>query len=288
MRVGRVIKRIAVSLVERVFPYGHGPAPRAPALRPDDVMLVSYPRSGSTWVRAILAGLMYPAVRLEGLRDLNRLVPDIYFGLPPLVRYSAPRIVKTHQPFAFRHEHARAELYRRNIYVARHPVDVARSFFDFQRRFFAGAEVSMARFVERFVNGAVPGNSSWQEHVLSWKSAQNGREVLFVRFEDLRAEAGAQVARLGRFLGREVSDERIEAILQQTSQAEMVRLDKARPLVQEDYEFVRRPGRARGDDTTMTDELKRLIWDRSRIAMDLLGYGPEPPHDPATRHDDAR
>lgn len=40
-------------------------------LNPSDVFLVSYPRSGNTWARAIIANILYPNESLDALNVLS-------------------------------------------------------------------------------------------------------------------------------------------------------------------------------------------------------------------------
>ena len=51
---------------------------QAPQIYPDDVMIVSYPRSGNTWVRVLLANLISDSAEPVDLVELEDLVPDIH------------------------------------------------------------------------------------------------------------------------------------------------------------------------------------------------------------------
>ncbi|HEX4589745.1 MAG TPA: hypothetical protein VH120_07440, partial [Gemmataceae bacterium] len=48
---------------------------------PDDVYLASYPRSGNTWLRAVVAEIMFGSSGAN-IADLDRYVPDIYVPQP--------------------------------------------------------------------------------------------------------------------------------------------------------------------------------------------------------------
>ena len=256
----------------RIFHCGSGSTPRGPSLQKNDVVLVSYPRSGNTWVRAILAYLFYPEDRIRSLQSLNRLVPDIYFGIPRMVRYCQPRVIKTHQPFGFRHESSNNSLYHQNIYVVRHPFAVVSSFFHFQLNFWKYPETSLERFVQKFVNGTIEGNSSWQEHVLSWKAVEDERKILFLRYEDLLENQGREIGRIADFLGQNTSAERINMICKKTSRTSMIKLQKKGPLVEKGYDLVRKAGSTWPSENELTQTTKDIIWHRSKIAMELFGY----------------
>jgi len=66
-----------------------------PKLKTDDVFLVYYPRSGNTWVKTIVAHILYPHVRIYSLKNLARLVPEIP-EIDSDNKYSNPRVIKTH------------------------------------------------------------------------------------------------------------------------------------------------------------------------------------------------
>ena len=56
----------------------HAPGTRTPTIqiRPDDVFIVSYPKSGNTWVRFILANLLAPGERIT-FRNIDNYVADV-------------------------------------------------------------------------------------------------------------------------------------------------------------------------------------------------------------------
>ena len=95
----------------------------------DDTFLVSYPKSGNTWVRFLLANLLYPNEAV-GFANINRLLPAP--GVSPrrfLKSLPRPRILKSHEPFDVR--------FRKVIYLVRDPRDVAVSeyHFDLKKRY---------------------------------------------------------------------------------------------------------------------------------------------------------
>jgi hypothetical protein len=74
-------------------------AGRALHALPDDMFLVSYPKSGNTWTRFLLGNLMNPD---EGITFANveSKVPDIYAkSRKALKKLPHPRLIKSHECF---------------------------------------------------------------------------------------------------------------------------------------------------------------------------------------------
>ncbi len=146
-------------------------------------MLVSYPRSGNTWMRFVLAALIRPDEDASFL-SIKSVVPDVYEATHrELRRLPRPRVIKSHEPYTAG--------YRRALYLVRDPRDVAVSYYHLQLRDRdIGPETSIEAFVERFVEGRVGAFGSWDAHVDGWLAARNsGAAVLVVRYEDLLADA---------------------------------------------------------------------------------------------------
>src|SRR5580700_5193940 len=102
-------------------------ADRNLAVYPDDTFVVSYPRSGNTWTRFLIASLVFPS-EVVTFTNIDRMIPDTSSqSNRALKRTPRPRIIKSHQYFDPR--------YRRVIYIVRDPRDVALSYYDFQRKY---------------------------------------------------------------------------------------------------------------------------------------------------------
>src|SRR5437868_10954354 len=91
---------------------------------PDDVFIVSFPRSGNTWTRFLVGNLISQNEPISFVNVESR-IPDIYLhSQESLCRMSRPRVLKSHEPFDPR--------YKKVIYVVRDPRDVAVSRYHFR------------------------------------------------------------------------------------------------------------------------------------------------------------
>jgi sulfotransferase family protein len=190
---------------------------------PDDTFLVSYPRSGNTWTRFLIANLVYPNEMVSFL-NIERLIPDTASqSNRALKRTSRPRIIKTHQYFDHR--------YPKTIYIVRDPRDVALSYYDFQRKYRQIADgYPIEQYVDDFVRGRLGSEDwgTWGENVASWVYTRRWRnDFLLLRYEDMMQDTTRELASIGRFLGMAPDPARLERAVSLSSADRMRALEKA-------------------------------------------------------------
>ena len=163
------------------------------ALRRRDVLLVSYPRSGSTLIRFVLehyARLLARDDRPVGFAELNAGQPEL--GVSDLwtpSRPGLPRVVKTHRPYSALLARSRAVL------VVRRPLDTVASYHTYWTSRVGAAEVEASEFLRDSRRGL----PRWILHTVSWQS----RVDLVVPYEALRADPALAVADVLRIGGHE-------------------------------------------------------------------------------------
>jgi hypothetical protein len=175
------------------------------------VWVVSYPKSGNTWVRFLVCNLAFGLQ--ESAAALNTLAPDIHelsaIPEPP----TALAFLKTHFPFSPQlplAQHTAAALY-----VVRDPADVMLSNFHYSMRSGTSTagdrggdnDATRGRYVDQYL--AARGDprwidsriGTWDEHVRSWLGVEHPFPVLPIRYEDLLADGQQGAQRIGSFLG---------------------------------------------------------------------------------------
>ena len=160
----------------------------------DDVWIVSYPKSGNTWTRFLIANLTSNGAPVDW-SNIERRVPDIYYGRDTQYRsLPRPRYFKSHE--AYRPE------YRRVVFIVRDPRDVAVSYFHFVKKLRQlPMEATMDDFMETFIAGKIDPYGSWGENVGSWLGARRGsKDFIVVRYEDLMENTELQLARIAEML----------------------------------------------------------------------------------------
>lgn len=189
---------------------------------PDDTFVVSYPRSGNTWTRFLIANLVYPNESVSFL-NIEKLIPDTSSQSSlALKRTPRPRIIKTHCYFDHR--------YRKTIYVVRDPRDVVLSNYDFQRKYRQiEDQYPLDRYVDDFVCGRLVSADwgTWRENVASWVYTRGQKkDFLLVRYEDLLDDTVAELGRIAHFLGADASDSNLRRAVELSSADRMRKLEK--------------------------------------------------------------
>jgi hypothetical protein len=174
--------------------------------------IASYPKSGNTWTRALLAQYALDR-RIASLEELEREAPDLTnltnAGQLPSTAGDRPLFIKTHflpdvsllGEFADSTAHA--------IYLVRDPRDVIRS----AARHLNIDESKYQQFAEQFLacegvpDWVLAGWGTWPQSLAAWTSAERVASVfprarlLVLRYEDLWADTVSTLRRIVAFLG---------------------------------------------------------------------------------------
>jgi len=190
------------------------------ALRPGDVWLASFPRTGNTWVRTLLANLISLS-ELTGREVDHHYVRDTMPSLgssnllEPWPFKALPRFIKTHQryrPVLFAVPH-------KTVYVLRDPRDVMVSYFHFrQSRKSHPYQGSFAEFIRdphHGLRGCVQHYCSWSPHI-----------TYLVRYEELLNDTRAELQEMLTALGITVSDELVQQAVARSSFRRMQQIEQ--------------------------------------------------------------
>ena len=179
-----------------------------PALRGGDVLLTSFPRSGSTLVRFVV---VHYALGLAGDRStvtfdrLNRQAPEL--GASGLGRGTlddrVPRLVKTHRPYSPALARPRA------LHLVRSPLDALASYHRYWTGRVGGADVGSSEFLRDRRRGL----PRWILHTQSWRSRADGT----LSYADLRKDPGRTIADAFGALGVEIDRDEMARAAERSS-----------------------------------------------------------------------
>jgi len=175
-----------------------------PPIFPQDCMIVSYPRSGNTWVRFLLANLIANAEQPLNFAQMENLVPDIHeVNKWDQLRAKPPgRLIKSHMPYD--------PAYKKLIYIVRDGRDVAVSHYHYHC-----PHNFQASFLQFLQTDVWPG--PWHRHVSSWLDHADQPAFLLIRYEDLLTKPIDQLKRMAEFLALPSDDHRLRQAVENCS-----------------------------------------------------------------------
>ncbi len=198
------------------------PAGRSLTVFPDDLFLVSYPRSGNTWTRFLIGNLIYDSEPIT-FANVESRIPEIYlFPDWKLRSLSRPRVLKSHEYFDPR--------YQRTIYIVRDPRDVAVSAYHYSiKRRTIPEDQPISAFIPGFVKGDFFVDwATWGEHVASWHSTRSHKsDFLLLRYEDMLEDPVRELTKVCSLLNIEPDPARLKRAVELSSARRMRELEQA-------------------------------------------------------------
>ena len=234
----------------------------------DDTFLVSYPRSGNTWLRFLMAGLLWNGE--VSFPSVYNLVPDIHDRSDADLRLAPfPRFLKSHSSLNVR--------YPRVVYLVRDGRDAAVSLYHLRRR--RGATYpSFSNFLDKWLKGQIGTVGPWHTHVLGWLAQREERPFLLISYEDMRDDTGRELARIVEFAQLQVGAVDIARALQVGEFSRMREAEKKhRPhLSGPSNQFEVRKGVSGDWRNYFSAADLDYFWELAGPAMSAAGYQHQP------------
>ncbi|GMI87571.1 sulfotransferase 202E1 [Hibiscus trionum] len=166
-----------------------------------DILLVTTPKSGTTWLKAIVFALMN-RFRYNDYTDDNK-------STTTLCSQRTLTIFGTHLPLVSLPDSVKNSPCKL-VYLCRNPKDTFVSLWHFSNKLRSKGKdmgtLSLTDCFDQFTRGVSVYGPYW-DHVLGyWKASfENPERVLFLKYEEMKQQPKVELMKLARFLGRPFS-----------------------------------------------------------------------------------
>lgn len=192
--------------------------------REDDILIATFPKAGTTWTQEIVDLIMLNGDVEKSMRapcfvkvpfiDLNP--KPMLSGVDAANAMKSPRLLKTHLPIQL----VPPSFWEKNvkvIYVARNAKDCMVSYFHFQRMNKTLPDPgTWNEYFSTFLAENVAWGS-WFDHVIGWWKVKDKHQILYVFYEDMIEDPRREIRKISTFLGKELTEEVVDAIQHHTS-----------------------------------------------------------------------
>jgi len=202
---------------------------QVPNPRDSDIYLISYPKSGNTWMRYLMAYATWPELVDIDLVEMASYIPSFQLehDTAMMIEPASPcnqlkhRIIKEHNAY----DKLTQQNVKRAIYLVRDGRDAIVSYWHFcnQRD---QTVIPLSNFIEI---SAKPEHSfgSWKDHVMGWTNAQLDAKLI-IRYEDLLKNPGLWLRKSLEFAEIETSDSVIRQAVNRASFDSMKKLEQTK------------------------------------------------------------
>ncbi|KAI3682362.1 hypothetical protein L1987_82299 [Smallanthus sonchifolius] len=189
--------------------------------RPTDIYLATLPKSGTTWLKALVFSLvnrnLYKNNRLSThpllVSNPHNCLPfieiEVFRNTPTYVDPHSLRLFATHIPYTSLPQSI-LDSGCRLVYLCRNPKDVLVSMFHFANKLRDKSRglMTFEEAFELFSRGVMPTGPYW-DHVKGYHkvSLEYPKNVLFLTYEDMNINTMNNVKRLAKFLGYPFTEE---------------------------------------------------------------------------------
>lgn len=241
-------------------------------VRDDDVWVCSFPKTGTTWTQEMIwciandldferakvpLNLRFPFIEFSALFDYTAVAPyqpeikndpTTTDSVNYVKNQTSPRFIKCHLPFRLLPRQIRTgEKKPQIIYVCRNPKDTCVSYFH-HCKLIEGYLGDFNNFCRLFLGNKLSYAPYW-DHLVEYWNKRNEPNVLFLKYEDMKADLSAVIKKSAAFLNKSISNVQMKLLLEHLSFASM----KSNPAVNFEHviENIKKRRQVEGNDQFM-------------------------------------
>lgn len=179
-----------------------------------EFFLISFPKSGNTWVRFLLANLLKEENEEITLKNIGNYVPDIYVAdqrenvsnKNSLFNSLTFKFLKTHDPYY--------KIYKdkKVIYIVRDGRDALNSYY-----YYLQSRTQEKISLKDLILGKKGGEYGiWSSHVIGWLEGKCEKKLI-VKYEDILKDAYSEVKKFLSFVSIELDENKIKSAILNSS-----------------------------------------------------------------------
>lgn len=185
----------------------------------EDIFLVSFPKSGNTWFRFLVANALkfhYQVDREVNFFSIHDIIPDIYISKNispsgPFGIQSLPRFIKSHDPYN--------PFYYRAVVLVRNPEKVMLSYYAHLRNY---NKIPESMTLSEMIAHHKYGIEAWNTHTRSWiDKTRDGHIIQIFQYEKLLENTTEQLSRFFDLVGLKLSQETLQQAIGASSKRSM-------------------------------------------------------------------
>lgn len=248
--------------IYRDFKHGTLGRPYLP-VRATDCFLVSFPRSGNTWMRYMLLHALKPGGQWE-LPSIEQTMPIV--DRPDLKRLLHRR--STDEPYRLFKSHDALTPYffqGRVVYIVRDGRDAVSSYYHY-RVHMNQMKLTWPDYLRRSLAGRYR-YGAWRDHVRGWLAHRDNPAMRVLRYEQMLESPKTALKSVIEHFGLAASDQAIAAAVEQSS-VQRVSEGFAKVASQQDRQFTGGTGGGAGKWRAKFSEQEATLFEQS--AGDLL------------------
>lgn len=235
----------------------------------EDCVVVSYPKSGNTWMRFLIFSYLFD--RQATFEDVKKTMPYI----PPEWRSETTSVLSKITHLVFKSHENWPQRYSKVIYIVRDPRDIVLSLYFWHRKtgFFDMPEnkaISDGEYIDKFLFSSYLWPVPWDKHVEGWIDGGDklSGSFLFVKYENMLANIKTQFRRVIDFLGLQLDQQKLERAISRCSLSKMQQVENKR---KNEIPFARK-GKSGQWEGVLNQTIVRQFSERFGSTMEKMGY----------------